>query len=255
MNWFLICGGIYVVILTWVCLRIIYDTSISVKALGYLLLVVFLPVAGIIFYFSFGVNHRLRKIYSKKLFRDNDLAKKINEEMLQYSRHNFEASGPAIHPFKELAYMLAKGSGSSLTSNNAVKLLVNGESKFPEVLKALQEAKSCIHIEYYIYEDGEIGRAIEQLLIDKVKEGVTVRFIYDDFGSRSIRKSLVSRLRAAGIKVFPFYEMTLRVLGARLNYRNHRKIIVVDGYVAFVGGINVSDRYVNKPQIEKLPSY
>jgi cardiolipin synthase len=251
MNWLLIYEVIYIVVLVLVCLWIVYETSTSIKALAYLLLVIFLPVAGIIFYFSFGINYRKRKMYSKKLIQDDQLAKKLDEEILQYSRHNFEEGGSAVQSYKELAYMLAKNSKSALTANNSVKLLVNGENKFPEVLRALKEAKTHIHIEYYIYEDGEIGRAIEQVLVEKAKAGVTVRFIYDDFGSRSIRRKLVHRLRAAGVKVFPFYKLIFLALANRVNYRNHRKIIVVDGRVAFVGGINVSDRYVNKPGTEK----
>ena len=247
MNWLLVYEIFYLVALVLVCLRIIYDTNTSTKALAYLLLVIFLPFAGIIFYFSFGINHRRRKIYSKKLIRDDELAKKLDEEILQYSKHNFENAGTAIQSSKKLAYMLAKDSKSALTANNAVKLLINGENKFPEVLRALEAAKNHIHIEYYIYEDGEIARAIEQVLVQKAKEGVAVRFIYDDFGSRSVRRKLVRRLKTAGVKVFPFYKMTLLALGIRVNYRNHRKIIVVDGRIAFVGGINVSDRYVNRP--------
>ncbi|HET6994474.1 MAG TPA: phospholipase D-like domain-containing protein, partial [Chitinophagaceae bacterium] len=247
MNWRLIYEIIYVAVLAGVCIRIIYEANDSTKALGYLLLVIFVPVAGIIFYFSFGINHRLRKIYSKKITQDDQLAKELDEEILQYSRHNFEEGGNSVQGYKELAFMLANNSKSALTAHNSLKLLVNGENKFPEVLQVLQKAKKYIHMEYYIFEDGEIGRAIEQVLAQKVREGVTVRFIYDDFGSRSIRGKFVRRLKAAGIKVFPFYKMTLGVLGIRLNFRNHRKIIVVDGQVAFVGGINVSDRYVNEP--------
>jgi len=250
MNWFLLYEISYVIVVVMVCLRIIYDTRTSVKALAYVLLVIFLPVVGIIFYFSFGVNHRLRKIYSKKLIRDETLARKIKEETLRYSRDNFEEAAAAIHNFKKLPYMLAHDS-SALTANNSVKLLINGENKFPEVLRALREAKHFIHIEYYIYEDGEVARAIEEVLIQKAREGVAIRFIYDDFGSRSSRRKVVRRLRATGIKIFPFYKMTLLALGIRVNYRNHRKIIVVDGRVAFVGGINISDRYVNNPSGKK----
>jgi len=246
MNWLLLYEILYVIVVVMVCLRVIYDTRTSVKALAYVLLVIFLPIVGIIFYFSFGVNHRLRKIYSKKLTQDETLAKRIREETLQYSRHNFEEGGAAIRNYKKLPYMLAKDS-SALTANNSVKLLINGENKFPEVLRVLREAKKYIHIEYYIYEDGEVARAIEEVLIQKAREGVAIRFIYDDFGSRSSRRKVVRRLRAAGVKIFPFYKMTLLALGIRVNYRNHRKIIVVDGRVAFVGGINVSDRYVNNP--------
>jgi len=250
MNWLLLYEITYVVVVVIVCLRIIYDTRTSVKALAYVLLVIFLPIVGIIFYFSFGVNHRLRKIYSKKLFRDEELRKKMNEEVLRYSRHNFEEAGAAIRNYKKLPYMLTKDS-SALTTNNSVKLLINGENKFPEVLKALREAKHFIHIEYYIYEDGEVARAIEEVLVQKAREGVAIRFIYDDFGSRSSRRKVVRRLRAAGIKIFPFYKMTLLALGIRVNYRNHRKIIVVDSRVAFVGGINISDRYVNNSSVKK----
>jgi len=247
MNWLLVGEIIYIVVLVLVCLRIIYETRTSIKALAYLLLVIFIPVVGIIFYFSFGTNYRKRKLYSKKLIQDDELEKKLREEILQYSKHNFEVAGTTVQRYKELAYMLAKDSVSALTANNAVKLLINGENKFPEVLKALASAKSHIHIEYYIYEDDEIGRAIEQVLVQKAKEGITVRFIYDDFGSHSIHRKLIHRLRAAGVKAFPFYKLIFLALANRMNYRNHRKIIVVDGRVAFVGGINVSDKYVNKP--------
>jgi len=251
MNGVLVYEILYVIVLVSVCTRIIYDTNTSTKALAYLLLVIFLPIVGIIFYFSFGINHHKRKIYSKKLFRDDAFENKIIDEILQSSRCNFEHGGETIKPYKELAYMLAKNNKSALTANNYVKLLVNGENKFPEVLRVLESAQNHIHIEYYIYEDDEIGRAIEQVLIKKAKEGVAVRFIYDDFGSHPIRRILVGRLRVAGVKVFPFYKMTFLALGIRLNYRNHRKIIVVDGHTAFVGGINVSDKYVNKPGNEK----
>jgi cardiolipin synthase len=245
MNWLLIYEIIYVAALILVCIRIIYDTRSTTKTLAYLLLAIFLPLIGIFVYFSIGINYRKRKIYSKKLVADDELGKKLRENIFQTSRDTFEAGKKILESNRELAYMLAKNSMSALTSNNVVKLLINGENKFPEVLKALAKAKQHIHIEYYIYEDDDIGKAIAQLLIQKAKEGVEVRFIYDDFGSRSIRKKLVPRLREAGVKAFPFYKISLLFLANRLNYRNHRKIIVVDGCVAFTGGINISDRYIN----------
>src|SRR5258708_38636904 len=113
MNWLLIYEVIYIVVLVLVCLWIVYETNTSIKALAYLLLVIFLPIAGIIFYFSFGINYRKRKIYSKKLTLDDKLAKKLYEEVLQYSKHNFEENSNIIQPYKELAYMLAKNSKSA----------------------------------------------------------------------------------------------------------------------------------------------
>src|SRR6478672_10258471 len=137
MNWLLIYEIIYVVIVVLVCLRIIYDTRSGIKTLAYLLLVIFLPVAGIIVYFSFGINYRKRKIYSKKLVRDEKLAKKLKEDIFESSLNTFEKAAEELRTNKELAYMLAKDTMSPLTAGNALTLFINGEEKFPEVLKAI----------------------------------------------------------------------------------------------------------------------
>lgn len=246
MDWIIFLEVIYLVILALVCLRIIYDTRNVTKTLAYLLLAIFVPILGMLFYFSFGINYRKRKIYSKKLIEDKNLGRKFREELIKYTRLSFENSGPALKGNLELAKLLLTDSRSAPVPGNKVKLLVNGEEKFPEVLRVLREAKNHIHIEYYMYEDDEIGRAIEKVLIQKAAEGITVRFIYDDFGSRSIRPKLARRLKEAGVQIFPFNSILFLQLANRLNYRNHRKIIVVDGCSAFVGGINVSDKYINK---------
>lgn len=243
----------YVLVTILVCMRIIYDTRSFSKTLAYLLLVLFVPLFGMIFYFSFGVNYRKRKIYSKKLVVDAALSKSLREEIFQFSNDTYTNAKTLLEPNKKLWNMVAADTMSALTPNNKVKLLINGENKFPEVLRVLESAKNHIHIEYYIYEDDETGRAIERVLIKKAKEGIDVRFIYDDFGSHAISKKLVPRLKAAGVQAFPFYKITFLFLANRLNYRNHRKIIIVDGSKAFVGGINVSDKYVNVPNSpEKL---
>ncbi len=246
MNWLSIFEVVYSVVLIFVCFRIILDTRSITKSLAYLLFAIFVPFAGVIFYFLFGINYRTRKMYSKKLIDDDELSARLNKQIYQYSRKTLDESDAAVQSNRELAFMLLKETLSPLTANNSVKILVNGENKFPEVLKALKEAKNHIHLEYYIYEDDEIGREIEQVLIQKAKEGVAVRFIYDDFGSRSIRRTLARRLNENGVKAFPFLRIYFIALANRLNYRNHRKIIVIDGKTAFVGGINVDDRYINK---------
>jgi len=246
MNWLFVGEIIYVIIVIIVCLKIIYDTNSTTKTLAYLLFAVFVPFFGIGFYFFFGINYRNRKMYSKKLFENADMSKRLREELYHYSKQIFDENDAAVQSNKELAFMLLKDSMSPLTCNNSVKILVNGENKFPEVMKALREAKNHIHIEYYIYEDDNIGTEIGNILIQKAQQGVDVRFIYDDFGSSSIRKKFVSDLRHNGVKAFPFFKISFISFANRINYRNHRKIIVIDGHTAFVGGINVSDRYINK---------
>ena len=213
--------------------------------MAYLLLAIFIPIAGIVFYILFGINFWKTKVYSKKSGEDEKLLQRLKNEMKIYVN---ETSPPAELPVdnnRELAVMLEKELRSPLTRRNKVKLLINGEEKFPEVLKALRSAKHHIHIQYYIYAQDEIGEQIEELLIRKAKEGVQVRFIYDDFGSPNIKKKTEERMREAGIEIYPFQKVLFYLLANRLNYRNHRKTIIIDGQTAFTGGINVCDKYIN----------
>lgn len=250
MNWSLslswIIGIIYAAILVIVCLRTIYETRSTTKTMAYLLFCIFVPVAGIIFYLVFGVNYWRKKLYDKKISRDEKILAQLKKDISLYTEESLEHKD-VFHPDNsELAAMLIKDLKSPVTRKNRVKLLVNGEQKFPEVMQVLQDAKHHIHLEYYIYEQDEIGTAIIELLIQKAKEGVEVRFIYDDFGSPTIKKKIEKRMREAGMQVHPFHKVHFYLLANRINYRNHRKIIVVDGQTAFTGGINVSDKYINK---------
>lgn len=245
MNWLLILGIIYILILVVVCMLIIYDTRSSTKTLAYLLLCIFLPVGGILFYVIFGVNYWKLKKYNKKCFADENLLKDLEKEWGIKDYKNVPVSDPGLGIHTEMAKMLQHELRSPLTSGNRVKVLVNGEEKFPEVLKAMREAKHHIHIEYYIFENDTIGSEIENILIKKAKEGLEIRFIYDDFGSPGINKKMEARFKEAGVEVYPFQKVLFYLLANRLNYRNHRKIIVIDGQTAFTGGINVSDRYIN----------
>lgn len=236
---------IYLAVLVVICLRIIYETRSANKALAYLLFAIFIPVIGIVFYLLFGVNYWRKKLYAKKMSEDEKILDQLKNDISLYNEESVQLQQLVDADNIELAAMLIKDLHSPLTRKNSVKLLVNGEQKFPEVMKVLQEAKHHIHLEYYIYEQDEIGTAIIELLIQKAKEGVQVRFIYDDFGSPSIKKKIEKRMKEAGMEVNPFHKVHFYLLANRLNFRNHRKIIVVDGQTGFVGGINVSDKYIN----------
>ncbi len=231
-------------------IKIIVDTRNPVKSLAYILFVVFVPVIGIAVYLSIGVNYRKRKFYKQKGTENAVLYEELKRYINQHSEKEI-ADHPELYGEQaNTVRMLLRESVSPLASTKELKLLINGEQKFPEVIKAMQAAKHHIHIEYYIYNDDEIGNALKDMMIAKAKEGVKVRFIYDDFGSHIIRKRIVPALQAAGVEVYPFYKIRLFALANRLNYRNHRKIIIVDGDTAFIGGINVDDRYINSGKNE-----
>jgi len=246
MSWIALGTGIYAIAIISVCLRIIYDTRSTEKALAYMLVVIFVPLLGVAIYFSFGISYRKEKLYSKKIINDKNALAELQLKTKQETEKAWDNSEPSIQRHKKLALYLLNDGMSPLSGGNKVKLLINGENKFPEVLDALRKAKNHIHIQYYIFEDGDIGTQIKDILLQKVKEGVEVRFIYDDFGSSSIRREFVDEMVKGGVQAFPFYKVHFILLANRVNYRNHRKIIVIDGCIGFTGGINVADRYINK---------
>src|SRR5690554_5676404 len=157
MNWLILLEIIYVILILGVCLRIIYDTNNHTKTIAYLLLVIFVPVVGIFIYFSFGINYRKRQLYSKKLVDDAVIGQRISQAIRDYSLHTYQVNKEQLAESRKISALLLHAIESPLTSGNAVKLLVNGEQKFPELMAALRQAKHHIHIEYYIYEGDEIG--------------------------------------------------------------------------------------------------
>ncbi|WP_082780316.1 cardiolipin synthase [Rufibacter sp. DG15C] len=244
-NWMTLGRLVYTVVVVLVCLRIIYDTRSTSKTLAYLLIAIFVPFLGIIIYFSFGINYKKRRLYTKKLIEDEVFMSELEQRVTAYSEQSLQSSSPEVKANKELIKLLLRDSFSPLTAGNKVKVLLNGEEKFPEVLEALKLAKHHIHLEYYIIDNDRIGNQIKDVLIQKAKEGVQVRLIYDDYGSRSIRRKYVAELAEAGVEAHPFHRVHFWLLANRLNYRNHRKIIIIDAKTAFVGGLNIADRYIN----------
>ncbi len=235
---------IYVLVLLAVCLQIIFATSSSTKALAYLLFSIFVPVLGIGFYLTFGINYWRKKKYTGKLFQNDTTYRQIEKDVAHYSPAFLKKKDISLQDNAELMSMLLKDLNSPLTAGNQLKILVNGEEKFPELIQCIKAAKHHIHVHYYIYEQDKIGEELIELLIKKAAEGVEVRFIYDDFGSH-IKRNMRKRMMEAGIEVYPFHKVHFYLLANRINYRNHRKIVVVDGQTGFTGGINVSDKYIN----------
>ena len=246
MNWIIIIELLYILTALAVCIKILFDTESSVKASAYVLLVLAVPVAGMAIYLTIGLNYRKKGIYSKKLNLDQAQAKAVLKKVNLLKEENALLFNQKHLKYKGLGEMLFADNQSLLTPKNKVQLLINGEEKFPSLLNSLKQARHHIHIEYYIFENDSIGNEIADILIEKARQGVQVRFIYDDFGSRGIRKNIVKRLQNNGVEAFPFYKVILVKLANRLNYRNHRKIVIIDGETAFVGGINISDRYKNQ---------
>ena len=144
----------------------------------------------------------------------------------------------------QIRTLIDKHAGFPLSTDNEVELLKDGENTFNRIFEALQEAQESIHVQYYIFEEGELADRLLDLFVKKEAAGVEVRLIYDSIGSLSLSRGYLKRLREAGIEVHNFLPYRFGKFITSLNYRNHRKIIVVDGKIAFTGGINISDKYL-----------
>ncbi len=225
--------------------KIIMDTKTTSKTLAYLMLIIFLPIVGIIIYFVFGVNYRKNKFYKFKIEHNEKIYQEIRKFIQTEHQSSLEKTSVNEHRFLKTIDFLYHGFYSPLTHSNYAEVLINGEEKFPKVLEVLKNAKHHIHLEYYIYDNDRIGNEIAEILMQKAQEGVQVRLLYDDLGSSKLTKKFRENLTKAGVEVTPVNKITFRVFANRINYRDHRKIIIVDGLHVFTGGINVSDKYIN----------
>lgn len=226
-----------------VILTILLDNKNPAKSIAYILLLALVPVLGLVVYYFFGRDYRKQRIFNLKGAIDSSIIETFWTDNRAEFERRFEETEKKFGDLIASARLIYNQHQGILTMNNAVKLLVNGESKFPEVIHSLEQAKHHIHMEYYIFSYDDVGKKIVDVLIRKALEGVEVRIIIDDFGSTK-NKRMVKRLRRAKVNVHRFMPVVFPFL-AQANFRNHRKIIVVDGRVGFEGGINIDERYLN----------
>ncbi len=242
----LIIAVVYVLFVLANIMVIIHDKRDPVNALAWITVVALLPVLGFILYMIFGRNYRKQKLFNRKEIEDIELTL----ETLS-ARQIYELSNPTLQQRrevlqnKEIITLLLNSNKSLLTLRNRVEILNDGEETFSSIKEALRAAKSFIHLEYYIFEKDKLGKEIAAILAEKARAGVEVRLIYDDVGSWGLGGPFLHRMRDAGIKVKCFMPVVFPWLTSKINYRNHRKIIVVDGEVGFTGGINIAKRYVS----------
>jgi len=234
----------YLAILVFTIVRILLDTATSSKSLAYVLLVLAIPIVGIIFYFSFGVNYRHRSYHLEANSAHIEVTESYTAQISDDTEKWVNTKGKIPGHFQSLVSFHHQSMGAYL-SENSFQLLINGEDKFPNVLQTLSGARRFIHMEYYAWENDVRGNQIKEVLIQKAKEGLKIRILYDDYASMGIRKNVVKELQEAGVEIYPKIKLKLRQFANRLNHRDHRKVILVDGEFGFVGGINISDRYDN----------
>ena len=209
---------------------------------AWLLILYFVPVLGFIFYLLVGTD-----MHKKKMFRTKEIEDKLNnairrQEMLLLGKELPE-SYAEMKDYGDLVLYHLQASGAILTDDNDVQFIVDGKEKFRLLLEDMKQARKSIHIQYYIIKDDEIFASMKEILLMKVREGVEVRILFDGMGARFVKPGVWKELEALGIETAEFFPPIFGKLNLRINYRNHRKIVVIDGRIGYVGGFNVAREY------------
>ena len=211
---------------------------------AWLLVLFFLPFVGFFLYLLLGRQLRKKHLFRWEGRKDIGIEKLISYQIEAIENDHLDFRTEHVQDYNHLIYMNLKTNNSVLTQDNAVQIYDDGSDKFEALLQDILHAKNHIHIQYYIFRVDNLGQRILNALIKKVKQGVKVRILYDEMGSRSVYKRHFKELTDLGGEVEVFFPSILPLINPRLNFRNHRKIVVIDGRIGYIGGFNVGDEYI-----------
>jgi len=235
---------------------LLLDNKESTSTIAWLFILILFPVIGLIFYFMLGRNFRYRS-KNKALhhqFLESRVIKQLAPIISDQEKEMDHLKQKARYSYKhKLLHLLFNNSDSVLTSRNNITLLSTGRQKFSSLIKDLENAKQFIHMEYFIWRNDKLTQQIQRILIRKAKEGVQIRILYDALGCVFLNKFYIRRMRKFGIQMFPYFNFLSPFSIHTLNYRNHRKIVIIDGQIAYTGGMNMGKEYVDGGK--KFPSW
>lgn len=226
-------------------LIVVLESRNPEKTASWLAIFAVCPFFGLILYVLFGRSPREAKLFRLKHLPGSRLPQISSRQKEELSSQNiFFQEGSAGS--KRLARLLLQSGFAPLSRNNQITVLTNGEEKFRALLRDLELAIDHIHMEYYIFHADQIGTDVQNILIRKAQAGVNVRMIFDGLGSRKLPKAFLHSLTEAGVEIGWFFPLRFPQVMGTLNYRNHRKLVVVDGEIGYLGGINVGDEYLSR---------
>lgn len=228
-------GTFYVLVVLSQMLVVILENRQPVKTVAWLMVLFFLPVVGLVLYFFFGRNRK----------REHFVSRACAAQLARRSAVRFYQGGfPDLPPEHEpLIKLFRRQSGAFPYADNKIRFFVSGQEMLDNLLRDIAAARHHIHVEFYIIEDDCVGRMVREALAAKAREGVSVRLVYDDVGCWNVKNRFFKRMEEEGIQVAPFLPVRFPKFTSKVDFRNHRKIVVIDGIVGYVGGMNLAERY------------
>ena len=227
---------LYVAIMIPAIIRVLLDNRQPAKTMAWILVLAFMPFVGIIFYIFFGQNTRKERHISDRSM--DQLTKRSMLEFVEQENLHLPANN------KPLMNLFTNQNWAFPFKDNRVDIFTDGYEFICSLLYNIGKAQHHIHLDTYIFEDDALGYLVADALIDKAEQGVEIRVIYDDVGCWKVKDAFLERMRDTGIDVHAFMPVRFPAFTSKVNYRNHRKLCVIDGKVGFIGGMNIAKRYV-----------
>lgn len=211
-----------------------------IKSLAWVIALIFLPVVGLIVYFFFG-----RSIKNTHMISRHTKRKLLSRQPPRPDRKALNILSPRLRQISHLGTNL---SGYDLHNATALRIFSNGADKFDALKADLENARESINLQYYIFADDRLGNQIAEILMRKARQGLAVRVLYDHVGSFSVKRRFFKAMEEAGVEAHPFFRVSFPQFASRVNWRNHRKIVVIDNTIGYIGGMNIADRYIEGPK-------
>ncbi|MBF0780686.1 MULTISPECIES: cardiolipin synthase [unclassified Granulicatella] len=235
--WLIVC--IHITLALVVVFRDTRDVS---STWAWLIVLIFLPVAGLIIYLFFGKKISKDNIFDLK--NQERLGLKISSDEQQELLKNGSLGSKHNRSEHEMISLFLNSEDALYTQYNTVDIIIDGTKKFNALIQDIQQAKHHIHLQYYIFHSDDLGKRVVRELAEKAKQGVEVLVLYDAWGNNTLKPNFFKKLTKAGGKAMPFFGSPIPIINLRMNYRNHRKIVVIDGKIGYIGGFNIGDEYI-----------
>jgi cardiolipin synthase len=213
---------------------------------AWLMVLLFLPIVGFILYLVFGQKLSKRKLYRLKEGEFSQFQSAVEREKQLLESGEFRVHDPAMEKHRDMIYMNVVSDGALYTQDNIVRIHTEGQELFEEMLAEIERAQEHVHLLYYILRKDDLGKRLLRLLVAKAEQGVEVRVLYDAVGSSEITPRFFRSLLAAGGEAVPFFPSKIPLINFRVNFRNHRKLTIIDGKIGYIGGFNIGDEYLGK---------
>ncbi|MCC8147310.1 MAG: cardiolipin synthase [Bacteroidales bacterium] len=231
---------IYIVLIVGTILIVLTENRNPIKTIAWLLVLVFVPIFGLIFYYVFGQDTRKQRLVNKRYY--NKIKNLSFKELLSEDQAN------VLPDYNNLVNLLKSNNHSPILQGSKVETITSGKRMFEALLEDMEKAEDHIHMEFFIFKNDDTGKVVKQMLMKKASEGVKVRFIYDNVANWRVPRKFYYEMKEAGVEVASLMETRYPLLqSSKINYRNHRKVVVIDGNTGYVGGMNVANDYSINP--------